>query len=343
MKLFTVELKRFWSRRITWLTMVIVGLFMVLGVGIGFTQASSDPPTGGVVVDQSCLNAFIGFRDNDNEPEFQGMSDDELGRTFCSESDQDRRFFATLILGQSQVQDWSDSRLEAERTDTVRVGGEEYERARFGLEGIVPGISTFLLVIAVVLGGSFVGAEYRSGTVENLLLWEPRRIRVMLTKYGAGLVSAAVVLAIMASWLTGLLLLLARFRGSFQGMEPAFWVDWVAMVGRASLIAGLFFVLAMAIATLAKNTTAAVVALLGWFVVSNILIELLAKWFRQYELFTNAAAFIGQGDVARYVGSGNQQTLVFSHGYWMAAIAVLVWAAVPGAIALAVFRRRDIS
>ena len=150
-------------------------------------------------------------------------------------------------------------------------------------------------------------------------------------------------MALLTSWLTLLLVGLAQFRGTFQGVDSTFWIDWAATVGRISLIGGLFFVLAMAIATLAKNTAAAITALLGWFVVSNILIELLARWFRHLELFTNANAFIGLGEVAKWVGSDNSQDLVFSHGPWVALGVVGVWAAIPAVLAMAVFRRRDIS
>lgn len=344
MKLYLVELRRFWSRRITWGTMLVVGLIILGSIGIAFTQTSADvPEDDGPTVNQDCVADLTVFRDNGDQ-EFEGLTDEEIAETYCTFfEDNDRRFFATEILGGFRSDDWSEYREQQQRTSTELVGGERYRSVRFGLEGIVPGVAIFFLVMAVALGGSFVGAEYRSGTVENLLLWEPRRVKVIATKYLAGFVSSAVVMAIVLFWLTLLLLALAQFRGTFDGIEGRFWVDWVGVVFRASLVSGLFFVLAMAIATLAKNTTAAVVALLGWFVVSNIIIEVFARPFRQYELFTNAGSFIGLGDVGRYVGGDQNRVLVYSHGYLVAGVAVLIWAAIPAAIALMVFRRRDIS
>ena len=345
MRLLFVELSRFWSRRITWVTMVVVGLLMAAGIGIAFTQSSAEEPNDQLAsIDQGCLEAFISFRDVEGDPELQGLSDEELGRQFCADGgNNDRRFFATLILDETNTEDWSAYREIEVPTDPIPVDGEEFRSPRGGLIGIIPGVGTFLLVVTVLLGGSFVGAEYRSGTMENLLLWEPRRILVMVTKYLAGLISSAGILALLTSWLTLLLVGLAQFRGTFQGVDSTFWIDWAATVGRISLVGGLFFVLAMAIATLAKNTAAAITALLGWFVVSNILIELLARWFRHLELFTNANAFIGLGEVAKWVGSDNSQDLVFSHGPWVALGVVGVWAAIPAVLAIAVFRRRDIS
>lgn len=346
MRLFLIELRRFWARRITWLTMVVVALCMMLGVGIAFTQTSKDEPTGGTttIVDASCTREVIAQRDA-GEDVFQGLSDSEIEEQVCTfvESENDRRFFATSIVGFSNVEDWSEYRAVEEPRGTRVVEGKTYQGLRFGLDGLVPGIAIFLLVMAVVLGGSFVGAEYRSGTMENLLLWEPRRWRVITTKYAAGFVSSAVVKIIIMAFFAGLLLLLAQFRGTYVGVDGRFWFDLLLAIGRASLMSGCFFILAMAIATLAKNTTAAVVALLGWFVVSNILIELLARQVRQFELFSNAGAFVTLGDVGRYVGSGDQRQLVLSHGPWMAGLVVAIWAAIPGLVALLVFRRRDIS
>ena len=346
MRLFLVELRRFWGRRITWLTMLIVGLCMILGVGIAFTQTSADEPTGAVrtIFDPECTRDLIAQRDAGDEF-FADYTDEEIEEQFCTftESDGDRRFFATSLVGFSNVEDWSEFRSVEEPRGTVVVAGESYEGLRFGLDGMVPGIAIFLLVMAVVLGGSFVGAEYRSGTVENLLLWEPRRWRVIVTKYAAGFVSSALVKMLVMVFFSLLLLLLAQFRGTYQGVDGRFWVDLGLVIARAALMSGCFFILAMAIATLAKNTTAAVVALLGWFVVSNILIELLARQVRQFELFSNAGAFVTLGDVGRYVGSGDQRQLVLSHGPWVAGLVVAIWAAIPGLIALLVFRRRDIS
>lgn len=345
MRLFLTELRRFWSRRITWVTMLLVALCMIGSVAIAFTQHDGAEPTeaDGPVYYDGCVEDLTAARDA-GEPEFAGLSDQEIADIYCLDpfSDGDDRFFATTILSAAEPEDWGKYKERFDERSTILVEGTTYDAPRFGLDGVLPAVSVFLLIVAVVLGGSFVGAEYRSGTMENLLLWEPRRVRVLATKAVAGFVSAAGVSAILAAFLTALLLALAQLRGTFDGVEAAFWVDLVLVLVRAGLMAGCFFGLAMAIATLARNTTAAVAALLGWFVISNILIEVFAKPVRQYELFTNAAAFISSGDVGRHVGSQGFD-LAFSHGPWLAAVVVALWVLVPFVMAAAVFNRRDIS
>jgi hypothetical protein len=49
-----------------------------------------------------------------------------------------------------------------------------------GADANTLGQTSFLFLLMAVLGGaSFVGAEYKAGTVTTLLTWEPRRTRVM--------------------------------------------------------------------------------------------------------------------------------------------------------------------
>ncbi|HEX2773206.1 MAG TPA: ABC transporter permease, partial [Micromonosporaceae bacterium] len=51
-----------------------------------------------------------------------------------------------------------------------------------------PMITTFaaiLALVAFVAGASFVGAEWNTGGMMNLLLWRPRRLQVLLTKLAA--------------------------------------------------------------------------------------------------------------------------------------------------------------
>lgn len=345
MRLLRTELLRFWGRRITWITLGVISVIMVGSIGIAFTQTDGAEPLGdgpAIRFDENCVSDLAAMRDR-GDPEFEGLSDAEIGAQYCTffTDDGDRRFFATEMVGFGNVTDWDTHRTELDRTSTVVVDGEQLRSSRSGFEGILPAIGVFLLITAVVLGGSFVGAEYRAGTVENLLLWEPRRLRVMATKYAAGFVSSWVVMVLALGVLTLLLILLALVNGTFEGASGRFWMDLVLVLVRAGLMGGCFFILAMAIATVARNTTAAVAVLLGWFVVSNILVELLASRVRQYELFTNAAAFIGLGEVARVVGL--QQQRVFAHGPMTAGLIVAIWTFVPGLLAAWWFRRRDVS
>jgi len=352
--LFRTELIRFWSRRITWVTLGVAALVMIVAIGIAFFRTDNVVPTSAIgEPDPICMESYRldleeGFADLP-----PGMTEDdfmEMARTqFCAyEQDNDRRFWAVSILG-PESSDWSENRRMWESPDgmvTVRdpSGREvEYRESKEPLSGVVPAVSIIFLVIAIILGASFMGAEYRSGTVENLLLWEPRRTRVLLTKYLAGFLSSAIATGAALGFLTGLLLLLARVHGTYEGVDNRFWIDLVSVLFRASIAGGLIFVMAMGIATIFKHTTAAVGAILGWFMISNIIVETLLRSLRQHELVINAAAFVGEGEPFKYVQTVWGHEGVYHHGYLAAGVYLLVWAAVPAIIALVIFRRRDLT
>jgi hypothetical protein len=55
------------------------------------------------------------------------------------------------------------------------------------------GVSTVLLGLALLIGATFAGADWSSGSMSNQLLFEPRRVRVWLAKAAAVLLGAAVI------------------------------------------------------------------------------------------------------------------------------------------------------
>ena len=370
MSLLRTELMRFWSRRLVWVTVVVVAGITAFGVAIAFTQHSKDQPAESGAIAQaqratdSCLESFRfdlpeserasishGFGiDPDDDAAFEAVLGEEICYQDPSWFRHDDRFFATQILLESfqspHITDWSVQRPDSSVGNSYfgdSFGGEPQIRsANEGLIGILPSVAIFYLVVAVLVGASFVGAEYRSGTVENLLLWEPRRARVLLTKFVAGFGSSVVLTYLLLVWLTALLYLLAITRGTTQGVDGRFWIDVASTSGRGALMGGLFFVASMSVSLIARHTTAAVGVILGWFVVSNLAIELFAQWLREWELFTNAIAFIREGDGSRYQDFRGFSQLVYAHGYVKAGFIAAVWALVLSAFALRVFVRRDI-
>ena len=49
---------------------------------------------------------------------------------------------------------------------------------------VIQHTGTFTVLLGVVLGASLMGADWGAGTMTTLLTWEPRRIRVFLTRAG---------------------------------------------------------------------------------------------------------------------------------------------------------------
>ena len=363
-RLLRTEFARFWGRRIVWVTVGLAGLATLAAFAIAFTQTSSEAPSSdegavrAAAATEDCLS-YISTLPADqlqrDYPELDGLTGDELDTRLREQTcfsdpawygSDDQRFFATSLLGDSFADrtdgTWADVRPDSSEPQTYTIGTEQIRTADEGLMGILPAVATFSLVMSVVIGGSFVGAEYRAGTVENLLLWEPRRVRVLGAKFVAGFVSSAAVTAIVLSWLTAVFSVLSIVHGSRQGVDARYWIDIVSVILRAGLVGGFFFLIAMSVAVIARNTTASVGLILGWFAISNVLIELVAKSLRRWELFTNALAFINEANVPRYQRVQGEWQTVFAHGYLTGGLVALIWVAVIAGVATWVFARRDV-
>jgi ABC-type transport system involved in multi-copper enzyme maturation permease subunit len=191
-----------------------------------------------------------------------------------------------------------------------------------------------LIILLLVIGASFIGAEWHAGTVATLLVWEPRRFRVFIAKALAlalfAFVAAIVVQALLAAVLTPA----AVFRGTTVGADAAWFRQVVGLGVRGALVGTFAAVIGFAIASLGRNTAAALgAAFLYLAVLEPLLRNLRPKW-QPWLLYDNIATFI-QGhasDFTRY-----PRSLTGS------AVIIILYTFGLGAIAAAAFQRRDIT
>ena len=199
------------------------------------------------------------------------------------------------------------------------------------LPEVVGGTSFILFIAALAAAGSFVGAEWRFGTMAALLTWEPRRARVLLSKVAAAaLVGGAIAIVLQ------LLVMLAAMpsvlaHGDTVGADAAFWRDTAGQVLRITAITELSIIVGFAIATVTRNAGAAIGGAFIWFaVLENILRGLRPGW-NEWLLGTNAVVFL-LGDEAGLPGRSLAEA-----GLYLLALSVAVAAA-----ATLWFRRVDV-
>ena len=146
-----------------------------------------------------------------------------------------------------------------------------------------------LFFLAFAVAASFVGAEWGTGMMTTTLTWEPRRGRVLLAKIVPAFVILGLAVAIVLAFMAVVFIPIGVFRGTTAGMNLAFWHHLSGLWLRAGLIAVFGAALGIGLATLARNTVAA----LGiGFVYVSILDQLLrhlwngrfAPWFLTYNL-----------------------------------------------------------
>jgi ABC-type transport system involved in multi-copper enzyme maturation permease subunit len=213
------------------------------------------------------------------------------------------------------------------------IWSSEVEDDGSGDAGIVGGVSFLFLLMALLGGASFVGAEYKAGTITTLLTWEPRRLRVIAAKLIAAAAVAAVLFVVLEAALAAALSPAAIVRGTgFDNAPDDFYRTLGGFLFRGALLTAGCAVLGSAIATVGKNTTAALAAVLGYLViVEQILRGLRPGWHAWYLAENMGIVLTGEGidDVARSVPG--------------AAAALLFYLAVFITVTLVVFGRRDVT
>lgn len=165
------------------------------------------------------------------------------------------------------------------------------QRFRFAQEmpSIARGVALAFVVLVFIVGASLAGAEWGSGYSTSLLTWEPRR-GVLL---GAKL--AAVGPAIGVATFVGLALVVATqypaavFRGTTAAADGSFWWSLVGLWGKGSALAALWAVAGVSLATITRNTAAAIGMGLAYGTIVDPLLgawkDWLAPWLLQRNLF----------------------------------------------------------
>jgi hypothetical protein len=151
-----------------------------------------------------------------------------------------------------------------------------------GGESFLTPAALFLVVGAVICGASVVGAEWKAGTMTTMLTWVPSRVRLQ----SARTLSAA-VLSFVIGFLLQMMYLASAIpavviHGDTTETSASWWGALLLAMIRISFITLLVTVLAVSIATIGRNTSAALVALATWALVIE---RLIAGFWPKYARF----------------------------------------------------------
>ena len=211
------------------------------------------------------------------------------------------------------------------------------------------GLITILMGLLMLVGTTFAGADWNSGSMSNQLLFEPRRSRIWLAKGVAVFALAAVTSALLLAAFGGGLALLAQTRGIDVPAEVPGWI--VASSARSVPLIAAAALGAYAITMLVRSTVFTLGAMFAVVVGATILLALVGvseAWFPNKNLgaviwngstyYLEPPSICFQGRPPRGVDcSGRAQLEV-----WAAVrnLGVLLAAAV--ALSMWSFRRRDV-
>ncbi len=203
-----------------------------------------------------------------------------------------------------------------------------------------------LTALMIIVGTTYAGADWASGSMSNQLLFEPRRVRVWVGKALAVLVGCLVVSAVVvaAFWLT--LYLTAQSRGIDTGATVQTQVRWLA--ARGVVLATAAGVGGYALTMLLRHTVATLAVLFAYAVGGEALLALAPiERAGRFSPATNVFAWIRDGvqvfdpGVTCSPGGGaceQQFTVSLTHGATYLGV-LLVVAILASALS---FRRRDV-
>jgi ABC-type transport system involved in multi-copper enzyme maturation permease subunit len=202
------------------------------------------------------------------------------------------------------------------------------------LPEVLVGTSGFAIILGWLLGASLVGAEWHAGTMATLLTWEPRRVRVLVAKLvaaGALVFALAVALQVL---LGAALLPAGLLRGTTDGIDSD-WLRSLTGVGlRVAAISVVGATMGFSIATIGRNTAAALGIAFGYLaIVENAIRGLRPNW----------TPWLLGDNVVVVITNQTQSSPLVDRSALEAAALVACYTLALMAAALFAFRRRDVA
>ncbi|WP_433388147.1 ABC transporter permease subunit [Micromonospora sp. KLBMP9576] len=215
-------------------------------------------------------------------------------------------------------------------------------------------LAAILALVGFVVGASFVGAEWNTGGMMNLLLWRPKRLTVLLTKLAA-LLTGMVVLAVPATALWfGSFWLVATLHGNTEKMTSGAWQSFALTGLRGLVLALVAATIGFALASLGRHTAMALGGAIAVMVVGQfglaILLEMAGVRFAEAWLLpTYALAWLDKKvtlqnyDACQVNYFGNCEPATLDITWQQSSVMMAVGLTVILGAALWTMRRRDIA
>jgi hypothetical protein len=140
-------------------------------------------------------------------------------------------------------------------------------RENFGY--MITTFAAILAMVAFVIGASYIGAEWNSGGMMNLLLWRPQRLKVLGTKLGALLIGVAGLTVVIGALWTGAFVAIAALRGTSESMTSGAWQSFGLMGLRAFAMVLVAGAIGFGLASLGRHTAVALGVAVGIGVVAQ--------------------------------------------------------------------------
>lgn len=300
MNVFRVELRRFASRRLVHVLLIVTIAGIAVSSTIAFFQS--------------------------HEP------DARLQRRL----ERHERYVEECLAGERKVPGFVEKEGPGGLENFCEVSGPYAEDPRFRykeMDEVLMFTSPIWVMLALVAGASFIGAEWHTGNIGTTLTWESRRVRLFIGKALACAVGVFVITTLLQLVLALFLAPVALLRGTTAGLSGEAWAD-IASVGlRASMLAMAGGLIGYALASIGRNTGAALGIMFSYSaVIENAVRGFKPHWFG-WLLTDNALTFMS-GDTT--LSGAERSTLA-------ASLAIAAYVMIPLLAGLYLFQRRDVT
>ncbi len=206
------------------------------------------------------------------------------------------------------------------------------------LKDVLEGTGVAMVFMAIVLGASFVGAEFNVGSLTTQLLFEPRRTRVHVSKAAAVAIGSGVVSLLVSGLIAASMYVGSELKGVVQGVDGTFWWDRLGDGLRVAATAALAGVMAYSVTLVTKRTSAAIVAFFVQFPLL-FLIKPTSKPFGFISYYNPLRALLA------VLSDPKRSNAIFENGISTVAGGValtVIWAVVLLAISNVIFARAEV-
>jgi ABC-2 type transport system permease protein len=324
-RLLKVEIRRLLSRRLLWVLAAV--LLAGLVVAMGQTAYGSRPPS-----PQEIAEAEAAVAREARTVDIEQVRED------CLRAEAEAR-------EQGSPEDFECDQIRPPRAEDFL--GDRIFRFAPQMPGRLVPVAVVLTLLGFVVGASFVGAEWAAGTMAHLLIWEPRRLRVLVAKTVAlALVLVGLGVVITAVALAGHFAVAAT-RGDLTGTTAGVWQSLGLRALRASALGAFAGLVGMSIAGALRHTAAALGVAFAYFLGGEVAIRAIWTKSETWLLSSNVGAWTENGlrierpDCPRFGGECRVTVLHVSLAEGAIFLGVLL--AVLLAVFAVTFRRRDVT
>lgn len=325
-RLWRVELRRFFSRRLVVLAMI--GALAVTGLLLFGVWQSSQPMSAEARAQARVEyeNARADWEQNGEEYYAQCLAE------------QEREAEAT-----GQEVDYGCEQMEPQEEWFFRTAPPLQET----LPGTVGTAATLLVFLAFLVGATFTAAEVSTGSLSTWLTFEPRRLRVFASKLLAAalgvLPAAALVLAVTVAGAWAV----AEAFGLANGMTARDWPAIGTTALRILALTALFALVGASLGFLLRHTAAVLGVVVGYVVVVELMLMNYLTELQPWLVVKNVEAWVDRGasyfvnecttDATGTLCEYTERTLTFGDS----AVYLLVLTGVVTLAGALVLRRRD--